>query len=65
MCVAHEQIEEVVEEVKPKRVSRELTGRQLEAKKLRQEIRQQELDVRLFSRTTVTLYWNRALTVAS
>ncbi|GMF12236.1 unnamed protein product [Phytophthora lilii] len=37
---------QVVEEPKPKRQPRELTEKQLEAKRLRQEIRQQEIDER-------------------
>ncbi|RLN10950.1 hypothetical protein BBO99_00004325 [Phytophthora kernoviae] len=36
----------VIEETRPKRQSRELSGKQLEAKRLRQEIRQQEIDER-------------------
>ncbi|KAF1794381.1 ISWI family [Phytophthora cactorum] len=46
LLLLFEQTQVVSEETRPKRQPRELSERQLEAKKLRQEIRQQEIDER-------------------
>lgn len=49
---------QIPDEPKPKRAPRELTEKQLEAKKLRDEIRQQEVDVRSRVSTIVVLrFW--------